>query len=192
MDRKTKVDALIKANAGWGEDDREFLTALADAQFDKVEAAVKSQLVVNEKLTTLEAQVKDLETKANAFGKKDEDAEDEDAEDEEEKPKMNAEQYIAAAPEGVREVLAEGLKTHQRIKDALVSKVLGFKTNKFTKDQLAAKPVDELRALVELAGESVQDADFSGAGAAVSHANADDGAVPAMPKMNWEGKGKKG
>lgn len=185
MDRIQKVDALLKANAGWGEEDREFLTALSDAQFDKVEGAVKAQLQVNEKLTALEQQVKDLEeaVKASAKGKK---ADDE--EEEEDKPKMNADQYIAAAPDGVREVLAEGLKTHQRIKDGLVSKVMGFKTNKFTKEQLSAKPVDELRALVELAGESVEEADFAGAGAASPHANAAEGDVPSMPKMNWDKK----
>jgi len=178
MDRKERVDALLKANAGWGEDDREFLTALADAQFDKVEGAVKAQLEVNDKLTGLEKKVTDLE--AAAKGKDEEEDEDE----EEEEPKMNAEQYIAAAPEGVREVLAEGLRTHQRVRDGLVSQVLKFKTNKFTKEQLEAKPVDELRALVELAGESVKDADFSGA--AAPRTNEQDADVPPMPKMNWK------
>lgn len=96
-----------------------------------------------------------------------------------------AEEYIAAAPEGMREMLSSGLKTHNEQKTSLITEIKKVKTNKFTDEQLGAKSLDELKTLVELAGITVN-SDFSGRipGAAGEPKVNDDQPEP-MPAMTF-------
>jgi len=71
----------------------------------------------------------------------------------EEKPTDNqsVEEFIANAPEGIRDMLTAGLTAHNAEKNGLVGKVLANKRNTFTKEQLNEKGLDELKALAVLA-----------------------------------------
>jgi Uncharacterized protein conserved in bacteria (DUF2213) len=62
-----------------------------------------------------------------------------------------AEEYLAAAPAGVREALESGMRMHQAHKDALITKLTSTNRCKFSADQLKAMDVPMLENLVELA-----------------------------------------
>lgn len=62
-----------------------------------------------------------------------------------------AQEYINNAPPEVREVLNSAMTTHQKRKNKLVKQITSNARNKFTKEQLSEKPLDELEMLAELA-----------------------------------------
>jgi len=182
--RAEQVQAVIKANKGWTEEDVEFLTETDDKSFAKIHANVfppkadeekKDEEMTAEEKAAEEAKLLAAKKKALADAK----AAEEDEEDEE----MKANKFIASAPEGIREVLQQGLKTHAAEKASLVSALKANKRCLFTETQLSSKSLDELRSLATLARVDV---DFSAAaGAALKDNAADANAVPAMPKMTW-------
>jgi hypothetical protein len=62
-----------------------------------------------------------------------------------------AEEYLAAAPAGVREALESGMRMHQAHKDTLITKLTSTNRCKFTADQLKAMDIPMLENLVDLA-----------------------------------------
>jgi hypothetical protein len=64
---------------------------------------------------------------------------------------LTAEQYVAAAPKDIQDVLADSLETHNREKAELIQGLKANKNCSFTEEQLKAKAIGELRALNELA-----------------------------------------
>ena len=64
---------------------------------------------------------------------------------------QNPEEYIQQAPAEIREVLNEGLRMHREQKDALIKALKANENCIFTEDQLKAKDISELMALVKLA-----------------------------------------
>ena len=87
---------------------------------------------------------------ANADGGDDGDADGGDDGDGDETP-VTADEYVANAPEEIREVLESGRRMHKAKKEKLVDTLMGNERNKFTKEQLEAKDVIELETLAELA-----------------------------------------
>lgn len=88
-------------------------------------------------------------------------------------PPVSTEDYVAAAPEEVQEILNQGLSMHKARKDALITALSANARCRFTKEQLEAKSVDELENLASLAC----DISYEGAGANNSaglRANQDD------------------
>jgi len=67
------------------------------------------------------------------------------------KPPASVEEYIAAAPEGMREVLANGFKAYQAKKQETIKTILANRRNPFTEEELKAKDLDELERLAQLA-----------------------------------------
>jgi hypothetical protein len=64
---------------------------------------------------------------------------------------QTAEQFIAAAPEGIRETLMDGYRASQQRRAALITALKGTGRNKFTDEQLASFSTDHLQNLAELA-----------------------------------------
>lgn len=81
-------------------------------------------------------------------------AKDTEEDEDDAKPKQNqsVEEYCANAPEGVREVLMSGLQTLNTQKAQLITKITANKGNRFTKEWLATRGLEELQALASLAG----------------------------------------
>ncbi len=139
MDRTTKVNELI-ANGAWTEDDREFLTNMEEDKFGKLATPVANTEDVVEDV------VEDTQPEAT-----------------EPTDNMTAEQYIAQAPPQIAEVLANGVKAHNKEKAELVASITANKQNVFTAEQLNAKPLNELQGIAKLA-VNTGTTDFSGQG----------------------------
>lgn len=89
-------------------------------------------------------------------------------EEKEEDPKpLTAQAYIENAPAEIREVLNSAMNTHQNRKRDLVTQITANKRSKFTKEQLTAKPLEELEMLAELA----IDVNYEGQGGASNTQN---------------------
>lgn len=143
MDKKAMIDALIANSAtGYIEADRVHLNGLPDATVKMVyDKTVK--LVANNATTTTAAPVENTATTTTAA------------------PVQNAqtppprvlttEEYIAAAPVGIREVLNSGLTVLNAERNRLVSTVLANGRCPFTEEYLKARSTDELKGLAILA-----------------------------------------
>jgi hypothetical protein len=125
-----KVTALIgNAKNNYTEDDRTWLENLSEEQFNRVaESSVKKETPTGN-ATPPEGP---------------------------EFPKAaTVDDYINNAPAGIREVLQDGLTTHQKRKAELVAGLLANKRCSFTKEHLEAKGLSELETLSQLAGIDV-------------------------------------
>lgn len=133
MDKKMIVSALIANElAIFNEEDRDTLMALDEASLTKLN---------------------------DQFNKKDEVAE------EPETPVENAasgtlttEQYIAQAPDGIRDVLINALATQEAQKAECIKTITANASNKFTKEWLATRPLAELQGMAALAAAPVANA----------------------------------
>jgi len=147
MDNETRIAELIACNkTQFKEDDREWLSTLPECQLDKLkaldvepepEAVVEPEPVVAAPVEE-EKKVEEPEVEAAP---------------------QTAEEYIAAAPDEMKETLSRALARDKAIKADAVEKLMANKNNKFTKDELIAKSLKELENLAELARVDV---DFSG------------------------------
>jgi hypothetical protein len=81
-------------------------------------------------------------------------------------PVLTVEQYIAQAPAGLREVLAESVRVHEARKDTIVQQLLSTNRCSFSADQLKAMSYETLQGLATLANV-VQD--YSGQGYPRAH-----------------------
>lgn len=166
MDRKTRIEALIKANA-LTENDRAHFEALEDAAFEAVAGALEGQV------------------KANAAAKAKQDEMEKEMAAKDEKIKANAspksiDEYLGSAPPEAREALASGIKLHQARKDTLIAGIKANKANKFSDESLKAKSLDELEGLASLAGVEAPSYDGRSTAAPIT-VNADE--VPAAPRL---------
>lgn len=166
--RKEKIGKLI-ANGKFAEADRTWLKGLEDSVFDKIWSMGKVQKA-------------DPPPASNSKA-----------------PEANA--APPAAPEAPpsanemdpeeKEALEHGKRLFRQLKNNLIDGIMANKRNKFTKETLASKPIEELEALSDLAGVDV---DFS-ANAPASKGKApidlnsrreDGSGIPVPPKMNWK------
>lgn len=137
MNKKERVDHLI-ANAGWTETDREFLTTLSDerlALIGKPAAAPAAPPVVPppaQVANTTPAAPTQAQVLTALSG-------------------LSNEQYIANAPAGIRDYLADGLAAAAQERAGLVTEITANKANIFTPEQLGVKPTPELRAIAVIA-----------------------------------------
>jgi len=142
MKREEIVNGMISnEKSPWTEDDRELLMGLSDDKF---------ALLSNE-----EEEKPEEEKPAEEKPAEEKPAEEKPADEEEEKPAENKEQsvdeFIANAPEGMRDVLRSGLDAHKAEKAKLIEKITANKKNPFSKEQLQAKGLSELKQLATLA-----------------------------------------
>ncbi len=102
----------------------------------------------------------------------------EDNDDEE----TDVESFIEEAPEPIREVLRESVSALNMEKQKLVSAITSNARCKFTKNQLKAKPISELRQIAMLA---VNNEDYEGAQGEAPTNNSEEDGLP-LPAMNFE------
>jgi len=140
QERKELVDQLIaNKESPYTEDDRKVLLALGDTHLQWV------------------ANVKETAEDPEGEGKPEDGKTDTKPEDgkTEETPTGNAEptveEYIDKAPEGMRDMLRQGIASHAAEKDGLVKKITANTRNPFTKEQLEAKDMSELKSIAILA-----------------------------------------
>ena len=179
MDRKQKVESLISnAKTPWAEEDRESLMGLSEEQLDWM-LAHQSDPAKKEPDNAADEQAKDQTPAA----------------DEQAKPTGNQElsvdQYIANAPEGMRDVLRAGVASYAREKQALVAKITANKRNPFTAEQLMTRGLEELKGLAQLAEEPVARPPHFAGQAEPATVNNQGGEEPLeAPKLNFETKDK--
>lgn len=102
-----------------------------------------------------------------------------DAKPEDDVTPITLKSYIEAAPTEVAGVLRRFVARDAAEKEAVIDALVANDRCKFTKEQLEAKPLDELNVLAELANVPV---DFSGSAGALPETN-DEDKIPEMPKV---------
>jgi len=164
MDRKERIDALIAAEGSdWEEQDREALTGLSDEQFDKVERGAKVT----------------AEPPAEQPPAEDEAPKENEQDDE----PVTVDTFLANAPEEVKETLTSAVKLQKSKKDSLVKGLMENKRNKFTKEQLEAKTLEELESLASLAQVEVS---YKGQNPAQEEPTTNESEQPdEMPDFDW-------
>lgn len=145
--RKSKIEALLKANVGWAESDVAFLEGLDDAAFDRIAGTVQILTAAQSNIAALQGEVATL--KANAKPA----------------PKTAAE-YIANAPAEIQPMLKSMQELHGQYRDELVAGIKANAANKFTGDELKAMDDNTLSKIAELGVVATPAADFSGRGSA--------------------------
>jgi len=149
MNKEKTVSAIITANAGWAETDRTVLMAMSESQLQLIhnatfppkkkedeeadkEAAAKKKAAKNAEASKVENQNGEGEGKAT--------------------PKVVLIQdYIAAAPREMQEVLNNSLSVYNDEKARLVDAIMANKNNPFTKEDLNNRPLGELKNIARLA-----------------------------------------
>lgn len=94
---------------------------------------------------------------------------------------MTVQEYIAAAPEGMREVLQSGIRAHNERKDILVKKITANAQNKFAEAELRAFSIDLLENIVALTGDVTPN--YQGVAAPAPTVQQVDNSVPAPPRL---------
>lgn len=171
MDRKEMVDNLIAdAKNPWAEEDREFLTGLNDAKWGAVIANVTP--IEKPEPKTEPAVTNTAVTKPEPKA-----------------PVQTLEEFIANAPEKLRDVLRHGVSSHQREKAALISVITANERNQFTPEMLDTKSIEELNALAMLAAPVKETPAFKpmyfGMGETIATNAAVEEALP-VPTLNFE------
>jgi len=163
MDKKKVVDALIANQTSvWEDEDREHLMSLSEERLQVLleanQAKAPDDLTEEEKAKWDEMDEEQRLAWLAKRGKKtppqfakNEEGEETPSEPEEETEPKTAEEYIAKAPEGIRDMLEAGLAAHNAEKDKLITTITSNKACTFTKEQLRAKPLAELKAIASLA-----------------------------------------
>lgn len=128
MEKKELVRSLVDNDkTQWEKEDIEFLETLEMNQLKKLAPVEETQEILSEETPPAEVPATN------------------DQED------VTAEQYIAAAPEDIRDMLASGLQTHNEKKAGLIAAITANKKCTFTKEHLSMKKVQELEAIAQLA-----------------------------------------
>jgi len=201
MNKKELVDSIITSNVGWKEEDREALMELTEKQLEAIGTLHKEMPTVNFKLGEKDAQGKYSVVVKNAPAatpppapKKGEAKKSEAATHNEEEPKpapapkvISLQDYIQAAPPEVQAVLNNSLQVYDEEKAKLVESIVANKNNPFSKEDLANRPLGELRSLARLAGVTSTarpPANYAGQGY-VPENNTETEEALAVPAMNF-------
>jgi hypothetical protein len=152
MEKKELIDKMLACGcAGFAEDDRPRLDALSEDALGLL-ASVVERMAANAAAAAAATP-----------------------------PAPTFDALLAAAPEPVRAAYARALAREKEEKDKVIAAILANARNKFTAEALAAKPIEELVDLANLAGADV---DFSLADPARPVVNKD-AEAPEMEKV-WQ------
>lgn len=135
MNKTTIILAILAANAGWAEKDKPVLEAMSEDQLKVIQNGLPKPTpppVVPPPATTNTPPPLPTAPAAPAAP-------------------VTMEAYIAAAPAGVREVLQNSMEALNTEKNALIAAILANASNGFTKEDLATRPLGDLRNLARLA-----------------------------------------
>lgn len=181
MDKKKIVDGLI-ANCGYQEADREWLTALNDEQLTKVNKAATSAVeVVTNKVKTEASNVKpDTSKPAQNAAPAEQPAPAQ-------RKEVTIDEYVSNAPAAVRDVLKNSMAMHAAEKKRLVDAIVANEANQFTREELDARDLSELKKLEAFIAKNTRtendDADYSALGETRPVENANQGEALATPGL---------
>lgn len=187
VNKQKLIDGLIaNAESGWDESDREFLDECSNRHLARIVANGTSNFVDSggddngETLKDGKGQVapKKQGSKSGATKNKGADDEDDDEDDappkKGKKPAMNqaqapvtVDEYIANAPEGMRDVLQNGVLALNERKNSLIKVITANKANRFSAEYLQSLAVADLGAIAALAAPTpapVRNNNFLGLG----------------------------
>jgi hypothetical protein len=145
-----KVDQLIaNEQTNFSEDDREWLANLSEAQVDKLfPAAPAANSQADNKVTKEEA----VEALRESIQDKD--------------------SFLNLLPSDMREQFSHGLALHQQRRTELIDRVTA-NSDVYTKEELEAKPIDEIEKLASLVKPQVNHAPLGGGQAPTDNSNQD-------------------
>ncbi len=119
------------------------------------------------------------------------------ADDEDDAPAANqsAEEYITNAPAEIRDILEEGLATRNQEKRSAIKTITANSANEFSKEELSAMPLKQLRSLAKLAANASNEEDeaptqnrtlnFGGQALVIENEEQANGEILPLPTMNW-------
>lgn len=141
MDKKQLVDGIIGNGSGWSEEDRPTLMAMSEAQLKKIKpvaAPVANAAPTN--VVALPVQAAAAPVAAQPAVVK----------------VVSLEEYVGQAPKEIRDVLTNSVQAMNEEKARLVEAILANKSHGFTKEDLSARPLNELRNIAALAAPAHQ------------------------------------
>jgi len=144
MDKQKFVTDLIANEASqWVAEDKEYLLGLDEDKLQKMVPVENKEPEKTPVQNAVGAGVKEIEVKPEP--------KPEPTDNEGEEKSLTVDQYVANAPEAVRDMLTAGLQAHQVEKAKRIAIIVANKQNMFTPEQLQAKDLSELTALAHLA-----------------------------------------
>ena len=191
MDKVKIVDALIaNKSTQWTEDNKDALMKLEEDVLAKMEP------VANADADKADAGDGNADADKADAGDGNADADKADAGDGADtvEENMSTEDFINKAPPEIQAVLNSGLASYKASKEALIKVITANERNKFTKDQLAEKDVEELKSLASLAANTEKEKEnleainnnYDGQGDPAANAETEEPLE--VPTMNFEEK----
>lgn len=180
------VNGLIdNEKTKWEEGDKEFLLTLEDDQLVKFEPVeVEPEDSPNDPQPS------------EGTARHGDPSPEQNKEKEKDDKEVTVNEYVQNAPPEIQDMLKEGLATRSEQKKNLVANILKNEKNRFTEDQLNAKPLGEIQAIAELCGNEEETTDpghpqfqfnYAGvAGSAVNNSEPEEIKPLGLPAMNWE------
>jgi hypothetical protein len=161
--KKAKVDAVIAAsNGSFDEKDRDMLMASSEKVLDRLMSPAPAETQTETAPAANSGASTTAQPAANASG--------------------TVEDYLKAAPAGVREMLEAGLKLHQDKRTDLITKIKSNSRNGFTDDQLKGFDLPMLENIAKLSGGTTVNFAINGGSEAPRINTSDDRITPA-PKV---------
>lgn len=210
MNKTQLIVAILAANCGLVETDREALNAMTDAQLASLHSMVKEHPTVNFSLDKKDDKVVLLSKKeasappapaTNLNPPSAPPIQPAASTPPNPAPVTNApkvvsvQEYIQGAPREVQDVLTNAMQIHNEEKQKLIATILANKRNAFTKEMLESRPLNELRAIASLAEEQPANnitslPNYSGQGPVPSTGGQKVEALT-LPTMNFDPPGRK-
>lgn len=170
-----RVAALIANEATpFTAEDSEMLTALNEAQLEKLEAPYKANAVGDKKETGMMKKADCAEMKTN-------EGDDVKANAAPETPEQKWEAFMNAAPAEFRAVINAGTRALDAKRTEAITKIKANALNTLTDDELKAMPDVVLEKLALVAAPEVKRANYSGQGGGFQANASDDGEEPYVP-----------
>ena len=179
MDKEKLVAKIIENSEHWTEDDKDALSKLDEKVLEKMSKMSEVKPVENEGEAKPEEKPEDEEKPVENQASESTENEGED---------VTVEQYIANAPEGMRDMLQAGLRAHEEQKAKQIKIITANKRNQFSDAQLKAMGLTELKSLAALAAEPEKkggSVDYSGAGLDVEVSTQNKEEPMPLPTMNF-------
>ena len=186
MNKKQTVDAIITANTGWQEKDRDALMALNEGQLTLIQNMQKPAATPPATAPAASAAVPPVVPAPVTTNSQP-------------APVVNKvvtiDEYIAAAPKEVQEVLRNGMTSYSEEKTRLVDALVKNTSNTFTKEDLEKRSLNDLRGMVRLAGGSAPatntlTANYSGQAPIVATLGTEAEPVLELPVINFAAASK--
>jgi len=152
--KKEKIikDLIENEDTQWGKDDEDALMELEEDILEKMSPVINEEADDNEDkkdTNTTEGQAAEENTEGQAVSK------EEKGEGEETVENMTAEEYInKKVPAELKGVFQSGLASYKANKAKLIDVITSNEKNTFTKEQLEAKDLDELKSIMSLAAHT--------------------------------------